>query len=101
MKGSEVRKKLKSIGISQAFIAEKMNISRQTLASMLRTSDIKVGVLDRIAKAVGKDIFFFLGDNENIYFNIPKVDSMKDDKIYTTFLETIESMRNYLLIFKK
>lgn len=98
MNGSEVKKILRSIGVSQAFVAEKMNVSPQVLASMLRTSDIKVGVLDRIAKAAGKDIFFFLGDPDVIY--LPKVD-MKDDKLYTQMIDTVNSIKNYLLIFNK
>lgn len=98
MKGSEVKKILKRIGISQAFVAENLNVSPQVLASMLRTSDIKVGVLNRIAKAAGKDIFFFLGDPEVIY--LPKVD-MKDDKMYAQMIETVNSIKNYLHIFQK
>lgn len=100
MKGSEVKKIFKSIGISQAFVAEKLNVSPQVLASILRTSDIKVGVLQRIAKAIDKDIFFFLGNPDVIY--IPKVsDEIKKGRDYRVMMETIYGFIDYLNIFKK
>jgi len=98
MRGSEVKEILKSLGVSQAFVARNMDVSTQALSKMLDVDDIKVGVLDRIAKAAGKDIFFFLGDPEMIY--LPKVD-MKDDKLYAQMIETVNSIKNYLSIFQK
>ena len=97
MKGSEVKKILKSIGCSQAFVAEKMNISPQVLASMLRTSDIKVGVLKRIAKASGKDIFFFLGTPDIV--RIPKVN--ENDPELVRMIQTVHAIVNYLEVFEK
>lgn len=97
MKGSEVKKILKEIGYPLTRIAENMNVRPQLLACMLRTADIKTGVLERIAKAAGKDIFFFLGDKDIV--RIPKVNN--EDPELAKMIQTIRAMVNYLEIFKK
>lgn len=66
MKGSEVKEKLVSSGFKLVDVAQRMGVIPQTFQSLLRTDDIKVGVLKEIAKAIGKDItFFFEFENEN------------------------------------
>jgi len=59
MKGYEVKEKLVSSGFKLVDVAQKMGVIPQTFQSLLRTDDIKVGVLQEIAKAIGKDITFF------------------------------------------
>ena len=64
MRGIEVKKKIIESGVSFKEVSEKMNVSPQALQNILKASDIKVGVLSRIAKAVNKNIYFFLKEYE-------------------------------------
>lgn len=59
MTGVEVKEKLVSLGYKLTDIAQNMNITPQSLHKFLLTEDIKTGVLERIAKAIGKDILYF------------------------------------------
>ncbi len=97
MKGSEVKKILKSIGVSQAVVAREMGVMPQTLQSLLRTDDIKVGVLQEIAKAAGKNIFFFLDATD--FVRIPKVN--ENDPELAKMIQTIHALVNYLTVFEK
>lgn len=64
MTGFEVKEKLVSLGYKLTDIAQNMNVTPQSLHKFLLTEDIKTGVLERIAKAIGKDILYFY-DIEN------------------------------------
>lgn len=97
MKGSEVKKILKDTGYSLTRIAENMNISTGALNQLLNVEDIKTGVLEQIAKAAGKDIFFFLGIPDIV--RIPKVND--EDPELAKMIQTIHAIVNYLEIFKK
>lgn len=97
MKGSEVKKIIKSLGLSQTFVAENMGITPFALNKYLNVDDIKVGVLKRIAKAAGKDIFFFLGTPDVV--RIPKVN--EEDPELVRMIQTIRATINYLEIFEK
>jgi transcriptional regulator with XRE-family HTH domain len=65
MEGSKVRSILKANGFIMKDIAEAMGETTQNLNSMLNAQDIKSGVLERIARALKKDVRFFYGDKEN------------------------------------
>jgi len=97
MKGSEVKKIIKSLGLSQTYIADSLDISPALLNKMLNVDDIKTGVLERIAKAAGKDIFFFLGTPGVV--RIPKVND--EDPELAKMIQTVHAIVNYLEIFKK
>lgn len=58
MSGEEVKKILKE-NYKLADVAAAMGIIPQNLQSLLDVADIKTGVLERIAAAIGKDICFF------------------------------------------
>ena len=62
MKGIDVKNKLLKHGFKLAEIAKTMNETPQNLDSMLRAEDIKTGVLERIAIAINKTLYFFIGD---------------------------------------
>jgi len=59
MKGDTVRNILKNEGYVLDDVATSMGISPQSLNSKLKTSDIKVGVLEDMAKAINKSVYFF------------------------------------------
>lgn len=66
MSGEEVKKILKA-HYKLTDVAEAMGIIPQNLQSLLDVADIKTGVLERIAAAIGKDInFFFASSGVNI-----------------------------------
>lgn len=64
MRGIDVKKKIIESGVSFKVVSEKMNVSPQALQNILKASDMKVGVLSRIAKAINKNIYFFLEEYE-------------------------------------
>lgn len=72
MTGEFVKLKLKEEGIELVDVANAMGITPQNLQSKLKTSDIKVGVLEIIASAINKSIYFFF-DNNNSKSNDPGV----------------------------
>lgn len=65
MTGSEAKKMLKLSGLSLTEIATRMGITPQLLCKYLAVQDIKTGVLEQMAKAIGKDITFFYPESEN------------------------------------
>lgn len=65
MNGKQIKEKLKKDGFILSEIAESMQETPQNLQSMLRTTDIKTGVLERIATAINKSLYYFF-EEENI-----------------------------------
>jgi len=59
MTGIEVKKKLQNNGFSLKTVADLMGETPQNLNSMLSAQDIKTGVVERIAKAINKSLYFF------------------------------------------
>ena len=59
MTGLEIKEKLKRCGFTQSEIAVKLGVSPQTFNAYLKVDDIKTGLLENIATAIGKDISFF------------------------------------------
>lgn len=62
MKGLSVKKKLLENGYVLADVAKNMGIIPQNLQSLLMAEDIKTGVLETIAKAISKSVYFFYED---------------------------------------
>lgn len=98
MKGLTVKEILRREGFSQSQIAKIIGESPQNLNAALNFDDIRTGLLERIAEAIGKPVSFFYGDTniatasgENstaVAGNGNKVDS-KSDK----FLQEIAAQR--------
>ncbi len=66
MKGETVKRILFANGYKLKDIALTMDETPQNLQSMLKTEDIKTGVLERIAKSINKSLTFFLsGEQES------------------------------------
>lgn len=64
MNGQELKTKLKDLGITQVRVAEILGVTSQTVNSMMKNASIKIGTLEKIAKAIGKDISIFLEEND-------------------------------------
>lgn len=69
MKGEAVKEILKRNGIALKDVAEAMGESPQNLNSMLKADDIKTGVLERIAAAINKNLYFFFEDSQSVTGN--------------------------------
>lgn len=65
MTGVEVKEKLKRSGFTQSEIAEMMGVSPQTFNAYLKVDDIKTGLLENIANAIGKGISYFFEDTNS------------------------------------
>ena len=64
MKGLDVKKKLVENGFLLSDVAKALKETPQNLDSMLRAEDIKTGVLEKIAKAINKSLYFFIEDDK-------------------------------------
>ena len=64
MNGKQIKEKLKKDGFILSEIAESMQETPQNLQSMLRTTDIKTGVLERIATAINKSLYYFFEEEK-------------------------------------
>lgn len=103
MKGIEVKIKLKKDGYILRNIARKLDISHQLLNSYFEVDDIKTGVLEKIAKAIDKDITYFFENKESaqIYsknkeekVHLPAhIPSSDDREFYTLLLKEIQAIR--------
>lgn len=62
MKGLTVKEILRREGFSQSQIAKIIGESPQNLNAALNFDDIRTGLLERIAEAIGKPVSFFYGD---------------------------------------
>ena len=64
MNGVTIKEKLLISGYKLSDLASKMGITPQNLQKLLSVDDIKTGVLEKIAMAIDKDIFFFFDKQE-------------------------------------
>lgn len=64
MDGKNFQQKLKVLGITQAQVAKILGVTQQTVSAMMRNESIKTSTLERIAKALGRDISMFLDDSQ-------------------------------------
>lgn len=63
MKGQHIQDLIKQEGYSVNKMAELIGKSQQVLSSALKHDDIRTGLLEDIAKAMGKPLAFFYGEN--------------------------------------
>jgi transcriptional regulator with XRE-family HTH domain len=115
MTGQFVKEKLENAGLPLAEVARRMNVSPQTLNERLNVKDVKVGALTEIAKAVGKNLYYFLEDyddvkgmaaQEQIYaFGTGQAQSQSQDKKYEKILkakdETIDALKQTIAVYEK
>lgn len=81
MNGKEFQKKLKELGITQAKVAEILGVTPQTVSGIMRNASVKIGMLEKIAEGIGKDISVFLGDEVSENEKYQAVIKAKDEKI--------------------
>jgi len=80
MTGKSVKDRLLNSGYVLADVAKEMGVIPQTLNSLLQANDIKTGVLENIAKAINKSIYFFfesdgeLSNSVNLTSGVPYYD---------------------------
>jgi transcriptional regulator with XRE-family HTH domain len=60
MRGEEVKRIIEDDGIPLNEVAEKLGISPQNLNNWLNVKDMKIGILNKIAKAINKNIYYFI-----------------------------------------
>lgn len=82
MNGKTVKEKLIKEGYVLADVAREMGTIPQNLQTLLSASDIKTGVLEKIAQAINKSIYFFFDEEE-------KIESI-EDATSTKYLEVIK-----------
>ncbi len=68
MTGEFLKEKIKSSGFQQVEVASKLGISPQSLESKLKSKDIKVSFLLKVAKAINQSIYYFLDELDNEFF---------------------------------
>lgn len=65
MRGEEVKKILEKNGYQLSQVAEKLNVSPQNLNNWLGVQDIKTGILEKIAAAINKNMYYFI-ENQSL-----------------------------------
>ncbi len=95
MSGKEVKKILIDNGFQLAYVAEKMGIIPQTLQSLLNAADIKTGVLENIASAISKSVYYFYESNNTQNDLNTRQNTQKSDDLGTKN-ELIEELKGRL-----
>ena len=62
MKGQELKEILRKEGIILLQLAEDLGMSQQNLSAAFTRDDIKSGLIEKIAKSIGKPVGFFYGE---------------------------------------
>lgn len=70
MSGKELREILASKGILQKDVAQKLNMTAGSFTQLLRTQDIKTGLLESICRVLNVKLNFFYEGTEYIESNI-------------------------------
>ena len=66
MDGEVIKNYLRGKKISVSEVARRMGVPQQNLASCLNSKDIKTGVLENVAEAIGiSPAYFYTGDNSS------------------------------------
>lgn len=63
MTGNTLKKLILSEGLSVAEVARRLGTSQQNLTCALNKDDIKTGLLERVAEAMGRPLSFFYGES--------------------------------------
>lgn len=70
MTGKELKLKLSECGVSQSEIARRLEMSQQSFNQSLLVNDVKSGLLERIAQALGLSMsFFYPVEGNNAFAN--------------------------------
>lgn len=92
MKGSEVKKILKANGFGQTYVAKKMGCTFKQLHVSLESDNLRIGLIEDISKAIGKDSSFF--------FNGGKTESKQMEQINAVYRKSLKLYEATLKISK-
>jgi len=103
MKGSDVKKVLKAYGYTQTSVAKTIGMNQQTLSEALKGDNIRIELLKRIAKAIGKDVSFLFNDGKTDSKQIEQANAVykKTLKLYAATLKLSENINRTLVLFNK
>ena len=74
MTGESLKSFITALDVSQAEVARKLGMSPQALDSMLKTKDVKTGLVEQLSRVYKKPISFFFDENETAPVNVEAVD---------------------------
>ena len=62
MNGKKLKEMLNKLGITQRSLAEKMNVTPQTISAFLSASDIRTSTIERISAVTGMPVSYWYGE---------------------------------------
>ncbi len=65
MDGKVLKRKIKQSGISCSELSRRLGISPQSLSAIFNTSDVKTGLVEKIANIIGVHLSFFFERKSN------------------------------------
>lgn len=83
MTGKELNDHLRRHGYSQTDVAKALGKTQQNIQYIFKAKSVKVEKLEMIAKALGKDMSFFLPDDEGEVNRLREMLKEKDAEIKT------------------
>ena len=83
MTGKELNDLLRRQGYSQTDVAKALGKTQQNIQYIFKAKSVKVEKLEMIAKALGKDMSFFLPDDEGEVNRLREMLKEKDAEIKT------------------
>jgi phage repressor protein C with HTH and peptisase S24 domain len=103
MTGTEAKKRITDAGYTLADVANTLNLTPQTLQSRLNSKDLKLEFLRDVAKAINKNLYYFLEDEDlPAYQNAKNFALVTDQKIHEQSipLYNIEASAGLVPLFK-
>lgn len=113
MKGSELKEILRKEGVVLMSLAENIGMSQQNLSAAFTRDDVKSGLLEKIARCLGKPVGFFYGEaSENAPAQQPQSSEasvldllkLKDEQLLIAMKQTSkaqEQMDKVLEVFSR
>lgn len=62
MEGKVLKRKIAELNVTQLDLANKLEVTPQSLSSILHAKDVRSGTIERIAKVLNVPVCFFFGD---------------------------------------
>jgi transcriptional regulator with XRE-family HTH domain len=107
MSGEELKRKLETLDVSQAKLAELMGVFPQSFNKTLQADDVKSGFLEKLCQVLGKTMSFFYGEmysnedisklrreNEDLKEELARLKEIKiptkDSKVYNIWMKFME-----------
>lgn len=96
MTGKEIVQKIKSFGYRKVEIADLMGISEQALNSKLKTSDIKVSFVQKLAEITNKSVYEWLSPDMEGHISEAKTEYNNWKEKYYDLLEDYKELSDKL-----